>query len=113
MLEVKCLVQRTTFEGEAVAFELKGSMQQVLEGIQSCFDTCDKRIRNMNERSLKARNLLLQLDEEERNKLWYLMDVLHGVATPEAAANRLNIDAEDKTLRQEPLESIATNGYEG
>lgn len=97
-VEIKCLIQKNTIDGEMVAFEVKDSLENIKSCLPEIYSICDSRLRDMNMRIIVANELLNNFTWEEKIKFNYLVDVMHGQVSAEVAKNRLNIDAEDKEL---------------
>ena len=98
--EFKLLIQKQSAEGETLAFEIKADELRDVRGLLSeAYDICDDRMRSMNVRVLEAKGLMSYLTEDERNKFYMLLDVLHGNASADVALNKLAIEREDKEAK--------------
>jgi len=109
-MELKCLIQKSSADGEQIVFEVSGcsvvaEMEQV---VKEALIVCDDRLMEMNIRVLDTNELMQTLNQDELVKFTTILDVMYGRASVAAALNRLSIHEEDKQLAKE--RNIATNG---
>ena len=101
-LRLKAMIQKTSAEGELLALEIKADeLSEMKDGLLEAYDICDTRMKMMNERVLRAKQLMATFSPQEITKINLVLAVLGGEASAEAAINRLNIEMEDSLLKED------------